>query len=64
MSRHRIAVSCVLTIAAVSGGYSFLSCDWCWFQRSGSLTVIAGVVTEYWEVLKARKADDLPFWTL
>ena len=61
-NRHTLALIISLVVSSVFGVVSWVSCDWTWFSRSGALITITGVVTEYWDVITTRRADDMSFW--
>ena len=63
MNKHVLLGIMACSSIAISCFISWITCDWKWFSRSGSLIVIAALITEYWKVITTPLADNMPFWT-
>ena len=59
---HVLTFTVAALIAVASAYFSWALCDWSWFQRSGNLVAVSGILLEYWQVLTTPKADSMPFW--
>jgi hypothetical protein len=63
MKKHALSIGAAIVIAAVFALQSWATCDWSWFQRSGTLVGVVGVLIESWQMVLTEKPDDLPMWS-
>lgn len=61
-SKQLLVIATCLGILGVNIWLSWLTCDWSWISRSGTLIVVAGILLEGWLVLKTPRYGDMPFW--
>ena len=62
MGHAAVAATCA-GIFAAHIWLGWLTCDWAWVTRSGTLVVATGILLESWLILKTPRADDMPAWT-
>ena len=60
--RPLLAIASALFLLAVAIGHGLLRCDLEIVNRYGTLIVIAGLVVDYWPLLRTKIADDVPAW--
>lgn len=61
MSRHHLSVAICSVVAVVFVWISFVTRDWTWFARSGSVIVIVAIVTEYMPTLREGNVQNTKF---
>ena len=62
ISRHHLSITICLVVAVVFAWISFVTTDWMWFARSGSVIVILAIVTEYLPTLREGNVQNTKFW--
>ncbi|MEW6513366.1 MAG: hypothetical protein AB1443_05130 [Pseudomonadota bacterium] len=63
MRSHALSIGSASAIAVVFAMTSWATCDWTWFQRSGTLIGVAGVLIESWQLIETNNPDDMPMWS-
>lgn len=63
MRTHTLSISVTMFIAAISAMTSWATCDWTWFQRSGTLIGVAGVLIESWQLIETNSPNEMPMWS-
>jgi len=62
ISRHHLSVAVSSVVAVVFIWISFVTTDWAWFARSGSVIIIVAIVTEYLPNLREGSVQNTRFW--
>lgn len=62
MLKHSLVFTVCVAIFLLHVGLGWLTCEWSWVQRSGTLIVAVGVLMESWKVLTTPRTDNMPFW--
>ena len=62
ISRHHLSVAICSAVAVVFAWISFVTTDWTWFARSGSVIVILAIITEYLPTLREGNVQNTKFW--
>ena len=63
MTRPTLALLVALSLLAVGIGHCWLACNAGLIANYGALIVAAGLLIDYWPLIRISSADDRPFWT-
>lgn len=63
MQKHWLTFTTALAVVSGATFWGWTRCDWSSVTRSGTVVVAAGILLEYWQLLRTTSADKMPFWT-